>query len=245
MNIFLDIETIPAQKQGVFDAILADVRANFKAPSNLTKESMAKDLGITDANEIKFTSAAAMREKWETQMRETKATEVAKENYRKTALNGAYGEIFCICYAIDEGEIQTAHGDTEAETLRQFFNGVSGSLKPHLPPRFVGHNIVDFDLRFIFQRAVINQIKPPFRLTENKFSENIFDTMTAWSGFNGRIALKDLCEILSIPTPKGDIDGSQVWDCVKNGETQRVLDYCAKDVAATRSLYQKLHFQAD
>ena len=129
MNIFIDIETIPCQKQGAYEAYLQDARKNFKAPSTLTKETMAKDLDITDKDEIKFTSANSMREMWTAKMAEIKAPEIADAEYRKTALNGAKGEIYCICFALDDGEVQTALGLDEKATLKQFFEKLEQDLK--------------------------------------------------------------------------------------------------------------------
>ena len=246
MNIFIDIETIPCQKQGAYDEFLKDARENFKAPSTLTKETMAKDLGITDKDEIKFTSANSMREMWTAKMAEIKAPEIADIEYRKTALNGAKGEIYCICFALDDGEVQTALGLDEKATLQQFFEKLEQGLKAdNRLHRFIGHNIIDFDLRFIFQRAVVHGIKPKLDLNISRYSDKAFDTMTEWAGYGNRISLKDLCETLDIPTPKDDIDGSQVWDCVKNGDGERVAKYCKKDVIATREVYKRLTFQAD
>lgn len=244
MNIYLDIETIPSQKQGVFEHILAQTQANFKAPANLTKEQMAKDLGITAPNEIKFTSAASMREQWQAKMAASQAPILAQAQYRQTALNGAKGEIYCIGLAIDNGKVQVIKGDTEAQTLQQFFAALSGSLKLQWAYQFIGHNINDFDLRFIYQRAVINQIKPSVELIYSRYSDCVYDTMTAWAGFGNRISLNDLCQALDLPTPKDDIDGSQVFDCIQKGEHQRVLDYCAKDVETIRQVHKRLSFQA-
>lgn len=243
MNIFIDIETIPCQKQGAFEAYLQDARKNFKAPSTLTKEAMAKDLGI-DKDEIKFTSANSMREMWAAKMAEIKVSEIADIEYRKTALNGAKGEIYCICFALDDGEVQTALGLDEKSTLKQFFEKLEQGLKANTNNRFVGHNIIDFDLRFIFQRAVVHGIKPKLNLNISRYSDKAFDTMTEWAGYGNRISLKDLCETLDIQTPKDDIDGSQVWDCIKNGEGERVTEYCKKDVIAVREVYKRLTFKA-
>ena len=52
--------------------------------------------------------------------------------------------------------------------------------------------------------------------------------------------LADLCEILGVETPKGDIDGSQVAGCVERGEIDRVVTYCKADVRATLLCYERL-----
>lgn len=241
MNVFIDIETIPNQKPNAMSEILAAVKADFKAPSTLTKEQAAADLGITKSDEVKFTPKSAMIERWEREMAEIKSPEVADQQYRKTALNGGYGEIYCIGYAIDDNEPKIAKGETETETLQQFFSAIKPTVSM---PLFIGHNLTAFDLRFLWQRAAINQVKPPVKLIHSQYSDCIFDTMTAWAGYGNKISFDELCKILNIPTPKTDeLDGSKVWDFVQAGRGEEVQEYCLRDVAAVREVFKRLTFK--
>ncbi len=52
MDVYIDIETLRSQEEHRLQ-ILEDVKANFKAPSGITKGAMAKDLGL-DGKEAKF-----------------------------------------------------------------------------------------------------------------------------------------------------------------------------------------------
>ena len=65
MNIVLDIETIPSQDAAVKAAFIKESVDNFKAPSGLSKGQAAKELGMTDEKEIKFTSKDDMVAKWQ------------------------------------------------------------------------------------------------------------------------------------------------------------------------------------
>lgn len=132
LNVFIDIETIPNQKQGAFEAILQDVTLNFKAPSDLTKEKAAADLGITDKDEIKFTSKASMIGRWEAAMASSKSHDVAEDKYRRTALNGGYGEVCVIGLAVDDGKPEAITGESEAEILNKF-NQFIGRIKADVP----------------------------------------------------------------------------------------------------------------
>ena len=60
IDITIDIETIPDQTPGALDQYLANAAENFSAPSTLTKEQAAIDLGMTSKDEIKFTGEDAM-----------------------------------------------------------------------------------------------------------------------------------------------------------------------------------------
>jgi predicted PolB exonuclease-like 3'-5' exonuclease len=73
------------------------------------------------------------------------------------------------------------------------------------------------------------------------YSEFIFDTMTQWAGYGNRISLDRLGRALSLGG-KGDFNGSMVWDAIKNGEIERVAEYCAEDVELTRDIYKRMQF---
>jgi len=66
--------------------------------------------------------------------------------------------------------------------------------------------------------------------------------MVQWAGTGGRIKLEKLCKALSVPSPKGGIDGSMVWDFVRNGKIEEVAEYCKRDIVATRKVHQIMTF---
>ena len=72
MDIYIDIETLRSPEEHRLQ-ILEDVKANFKAPSGLSKTQAAEDLGLTDAKEIKFTSKDDMIARWENELAEVKS----------------------------------------------------------------------------------------------------------------------------------------------------------------------------
>ena len=251
IELTFDLETIPDQKPGALDDLLLDTILNFKAPSTLTKDQAAQDLGLTDKDEIKFTSKDAMLARWERELAPSKAQEVAEDKWRKTALDGSRGEIAVIGWAFGDEQVNAAHRNMASETserdlLREFFH----DLTDHITMRggsfrdikFIGHNIEAFDLRFLFQRSVINGIRPPVSLTPGRYSDNLLDTMTAWAGWQNRISLDNLCKALGIPSPKGNLDGSKVWDYVRDGHIADVAEYCKGDVIATREAYWRMTF---
>lgn len=247
MKLYIDIETLPDQRAGAFDAILADTIENFKAPSTLTKEQAAADLGLTDKDEIKFTSKDAMIKRWETELASAKAQEVAEQAYRKTALDGGKGSIFCIGCAFDDEpcyNFKASNQFDEKETIKSFFCMVAMKHDGIRPIEIIGHNVTEFDLRFIFQRAAILGIRPPscIKINPSRYDSDIYDTMTKWAGYGNRISLDNLCKALGIETPKGDITGANVYDYWLKGEYQTIADYCMKDVEATRRVYKRMTF---
>lgn len=251
MDIIIDIETIPDQRPGALDACIADVRESFRAPSSLTKEQAAKDLCLTDASEIKFTSKDAMIARWEARFRDEKTIEVAEANWRKTSFDGSTGHVVCIGFAVDDGPAQAlfapVHEDVcaEADILRGFFAWLRDTHSIKDRPRFIGHNHAAFDMRFIFQRAVINGVQPPLWFPHNArpWDDVLFDTMAQWAGHGNRISMDGLCRALGIPGKPDGIDGALVWDYVRDGRLDEVVAYCKSDVDRTRAIYRRMTFR--
>jgi hypothetical protein len=218
MNLFLDIESIPTQRQDVRDYIAATVTA----PAQMKK---AETIAAWEAND----KPAAV-----------------EEAVAKTGLDGAFGQVFCIGWAINDLAPETAYGLDEGAVLTAFARTLPASDR--FTTCVIGHNVSAFDLRFLTQRYIVNRIKPPMviaRAAQAKpwESEKVFDTMVQWSGIKDRVALDKLCLALSIPSPKGDLDGSKVWEYVQAGKLAEVAAYCERDVEATRAVWRRMTFQ--
>ena len=238
--IYLDCETLPDLRPGKRDAYIQAARDNFKAPSTLTKEQAAADLGLTDAIEIKFTSKDAMLARWAERFREEKADEVGDAEWRKTSFDGANGQLCCIGVALDDSEPITLYG-SEPAILTDFFKIVDSHIRLNnlRRPVFVGHNLAAFDLRFIFQRAVINRVPVPIWFPRNArpWDDSINDTMLMWAGHGGKISLARLCEALGVESDN-DIDGSMICDMYLQGQIAKIAEYCADDVRITRECWR-------
>lgn len=249
-TICFDIETLPDMRPGARDAFIAESRANFKAPSSLTKEQAAVDLGMTDASEIKFTSKDNMLRLWEQRFAAEKADEVGDQQWRKTSFDGAHGMICCIGAAFDDDKPMSCwnpdYAQHEATILREFFASLEGfRVKHHMArPVFVGHNISGFDIRFVYQRAIINHVPVPlwWPINARPWDDVMFDTMVQWAGFKDRISLDGLCSALGIEGKTG-MDGSMVCDAVLDGRIAEVAEYCEHDVLITRECYKRMTYR--
>ena len=62
-----------------------------------------------------------------------------------------------------------------------------------------------------------------------------------WAGVGNRVSLDKLCKALGLPG-KGEIDGSKVWDYVRDGRIAEVADYCADDVRKVWAVYRRMTF---
>jgi predicted PolB exonuclease-like 3'-5' exonuclease len=157
----------------------------------------------------------------------------------KTSFDGSFGRIICIGYAIDDNPTECLYGEDEAEMLRKFWElAKSAEL-------FIGHNVMDFDLRFIYQRSIINRVLPSVDLNFARYRNYpIYDTMKEWVKWSiSSVGLEHLALALGIPSPKDGIDGSQVYDFYQKGKIKEIAEYCQRDVETTRAIYKRMIFR--
>lgn len=107
----------------------------------------------------------------------------------------------------------------------------------------VGHNVIGFDLPFIFQRCVVNNIafRPFVNLSEFNV-RGVYDTMHRWwLGSRNRVALDDLAWVLGIESSKTDeVEGSRVFELYQAGRLAEIREYNLNDVRVTRKVYERL-----
>lgn len=251
-ELYIDIETIPAQRPDVLEEIRAGKQAELDAslaaiapPGNYKKQETIDEWMANEAPKI----AAKLRGAFEAEV---------DESYRKTSFDGAFGQVCVIGYAVGDDEPVFLKADdlsaaSEVALLEAFSCALTDLIPANevLSTTVVGHNVSAFDLRFLVQRHIINNVRPHMiiaRAAQAKpwEQEKVFDTMIQWGGAGAKAggSLDKLCKALSIPSPKGAIDGSKVWDFVKAGEIGQVAEYCAKDVAATRAVHRRMTFAA-
>lgn len=179
------------------------------------------------------------------------------EDHLKTALNGDFGRILCLGF-IDEDpsgriesgvlgwdEPQARFAHDEREILQQFWQRLRG-FQPGRD-RIVGHNIFDFDLKFIGKRSVIRGVQPTVDLSFARYrNQPIYDTMMEWErwSFGSKVSLDRLAQVLNLPSSKEQgITGARVYELFLAGEYQAIYDYCLRDVALTRRIYKRLTFE--
>jgi predicted PolB exonuclease-like 3'-5' exonuclease len=161
----------------------------------------------------------------------------------KTVFDGAYGEIVTIGYAIDnepEQVLQRTDSVNERDVIQAFFDALAKNAPR--PERWVAHN-KEFDLRFLWQRSIINQIEMHgIKIPVNeRHGRQAFCTMQEWKGFGAKPggSLDSLCKVLGLDG-KGDFTGADVYDAWSNGQYQKIADYCKHDVYLLREVYRRL-----
>jgi hypothetical protein len=107
----------------------------------------------------------------------------------------------------------------------------------------VGHNIIGFDLPFIYQRCLVNNIavRPPINLGEYNV-RGVFDTMRGWwLGGRNRVGLDDIAWALGLESSKtSEVEGSKVFELYQAGKLAEIREYNLNDVRVTRKVYERL-----
>jgi hypothetical protein len=140
-------------------------------------------------------------------------------------------------FGIDsDGQLQS-----EQQALADFLE-LTKDFDPDVD-EIVGHNIIGFDLPFIFQRCVVRGIavRPFVNLAEFNV-RGVYDTMHHWwLGAKNRVALDDLAWALEIESSKTDeIEGSKVFELYQAGRLSEIREYNLNDVRLTRKVYERM-----
>lgn len=174
-----------------------------------------------------------------------------EEFYERAGIWAEFGKIICISvgYFTFKGDIRhfrvTSFFGDEVKILKDFSNLLNNhfSQPQHI---LCGHNAKEFDFPFIARRMIIHQLPIPMKL--NLFGKKPWevphlDTMELWKfgDYKTFTSLKLLTNVLGIPSPKDDIDGSEVAHTFYvEKDIDRIITYCEKDVIAVAQVLLRL-----
>ena len=190
-----------------------------------------------------------MKQLWEQKTQYQRKDDFSPEDfYDRAGIWAEFGRIICISagFFINKGDIRnfrvTSFFGTEKKILTDFSNLLDNHFNQP-QHALCGHNAKEFDIPFIARRMIINQIAIPQKL--NLFGKKPWeiphlDTLELWKfgDFKHFTSLKLLTKILGIPSPKGDIDGSQVANVYYiEKDIDRIINYCEKDVIAVAQIF--------
>lgn len=170
------------------------------------------------------------------------------EVYEKAGIFAEFGKIICISvgFIVEKDlsyklRIKSFADDDEKVILASFIDLLNKyfNREDHL---LCAHNGKEFDFPYIARRILINGLKLPKLLDiagKKPWEINHLDTMELWKfgDYKHFTSLNLLTKIFNIPTPKDDIDGSDVarvyWE---ENDLPRIVNYCQKDVVALTNL---------
>lgn len=213
--LFLDIETVPEQ-------------ADFNLLDDVKKEL------------------------WEHKSKYQRKDEIsAEEFYERAGIWAEFGKIITISVGYfnfigtDRTFRVTSFYGEEPNILKEF----KTLLDTHFnQPKHLlcGHNSKEFDFPYIARRMIVHQIELPEKL--NLFGKKPWeiahlDTMELWKfgDYKHYTSLKLIANVLGIPSPKEDIDGSMVKEVYyEEKDLDRIIRYCELDVITTAQVFLRL-----
>lgn len=190
--------------------------------------------------------------KSESQLRD-KPMMTAADIYDRSAIYAEFGKIICISCGVVSGtgpdrklSLKSFYGDDETAILTQFADTLRKWGSDH--QKFLcAHNGKDFDFPYLCRRMIIkNVVIPPVLNISGKKPWEIqhIDTMELWKfgEYKSYVSLNLLAHALGVPTPKDDIDGSQVGQVYwVDGDLPRIVTYCQKDVVTVAQVYLRMN----
>jgi 3'-5' exonuclease len=182
-----------------------------------------------------------------------KESETSETVYERAGIYAEFGKIICISCGCLQGSgedkklvIKSYCNDDEKKLLVEFADMLqkwSGDAEKYL----CAHNGKEFDYPYICRRMIINGIEIPEALKiagRKPWEVRHLDTLEFWKfgDYKNYTSLKLLAKVLGVPSPKDDIDGSQVngvyW---KEKDLDRIVIYCQKDVVTLTQVLLRFH----
>ncbi len=203
--------------------------------------------------------AEDFRELWEKKSAYLRKPEqTAEEVYGRAGIYAEFGKIICISagyIARQSGRrvfrVKSFAGDDEKALLADFAGALVRFYTAKRGAYLCAHNGKEFDFPYIARRMLVNGLKLPQALNihgQKPWETTFLDTMELWKfgDYKHFTSLSLMSAIFGIPTPKDDIDGSQVADVYYNEKNlRRIVDYCEKDVLTVARIFLKLRGDED
>ena len=189
---------------------------------------------------------------WEQKSKYQRKEEFSPEEfYNRAGIWAEFGKIICISvgYFVQFGENKnfrvTSFSGDEVNLLKDFKTLLQEHFNQskHL---LCAHNGKEFDFPYIARRMLINGIKLPYKLDlfgKKPWEIPHLDTMELWKfgDYKHFTSLKLMANVLGIPSPKDDMDGSMVRDVFyKENDLERIVTYCELDVLTTAQVFLRL-----
>ena len=192
---------------------------------------------------------------WEEKTRYQRKEEFsAEEFYDRAGIWAEFGKIVCISvgyfsFRHQQRTFRVTSFTGEEKNLLEAFGRLVNEHFSRPNKLFCAHNGKEFDFPYISRRMIINGIEIPQKLQlfgKKPWEIPHLDTMEMWKfgDYKHYTSLKLLAHILGIPSPKDDIDGSEVRNVFYNeGDIDRIATYCEKDTITVAQIL--LRFRND
>jgi hypothetical protein len=174
--------------------------------------------------------------------------EISPEDfYERAGIWAEFGKIVCISvgYFVDLDGTRSFRVKSFSGNEKELLESFKTLLNTHFNEAnhlLCAHNGKEFDFPYIARRMIINHIELPTKL--NLFGKKPWevahlDTLELWKfgDYKHYTSLKLLTNILGIPSPKEDIDGSDVARVYyEENDLDKIVKYCERDTVAVAQL---------
>ncbi|MBN1950491.1 MAG: 3'-5' exonuclease [Bacteroidales bacterium] len=210
--LFLDIETVPAAR--AFEDLDPKMQAFWEKKSSFFRTAEQDAAGV----------------------------------YQRAGIYAEFGRIVCISVGIVNFQQTKAclrlksYASGDEAGLLNSFNEMLNHFCARRKVYLCAHNGKEFDFPYMARRMLINGIKLPDALDiagRKPWEVNHLDTMELWKfgDYKHYTSLDLLTALFDIPSPKDDIDGSQVAAVFyEENNLPRIVTYCQQDVVAVTQL---------
>jgi DNA polymerase elongation subunit (family B) len=177
--------------------------------------------------------------------------ETAEDAYEKAGIYAEFGKIVCISVGMFSWQesrqvfrMKSYFGKDEKQILLDFASMLR-KFSAEGDKNLCAHNGKEFDFPYLARRMLIHGIKLPALLDiagKKPWEVKFLDTMELWKfgEFRHYASLNLLTTIFDIPSPKDDIDGSDVARVYyEEDDLSRIVEYCQKDVIAVAQIVLK------
>ncbi len=166
--------------------------------------------------------------------------------YQRAGIYAEFGRIICISVGFLKGEtfrIKSFFGHDEMILLSEFSELLKSNYFNKRDLLLCAHNGKEFDFPYIARRMLINKIPLPKILNiagKKPWEVAHLDTMELWKfgDYKHYTSLNLLAHLFDIPSPKDDIDGSDIarvyWE---ESDLERIVKYCQKDVLTVAQVF--------
>lgn len=188
-----------------------------------------------------------MKQHWDKKSQWIKHTEeqTPDQLYSRAGIYAEFGKVICIsvAYLKDETLRIKSFVDKDEKKLLQDFAELLNNHFSKNYHRLCAHNGKEFDFPYLCRRMLLNGIPLPSGLNvtgKKPWDTSFLDTLEMWKfgDYKHYTSLDLLATLFHIPSPKDDIDGSQVHDVYwQTKDIRRIAHYCEKDVLTVVQLF--------
>ncbi len=203
-----------------------------------------------DWNSVDEDSQALWAKKTERQRGEEYTAEEFYE--MKAGIWAEFGKVVCIsCGLVVENKARIKSFIGDEISILEAFKSLVKSEYFQSNPIFCAHNGKEFDYPYLSRRMLMNEISLPTALQnygKKPWEINHLDTLELWKfgDYKHYTSLELLAHIFKLPTPKGEMNGSEVKQVYyQEKNIDKIVKYCENDVLTLINIFRKMRVEPE